>query len=73
MGSSTYTKRDLVWLLRLKASILWRRGELTAAGEFEKLTSALQERTLMEIVQSTQVEAGLDRHIGVSDRWRHSL
>jgi hypothetical protein len=73
MGSGAYTKQDLVWLLRLKASILKRDGQTVAAGEFEKLVSALQFRTMQDLIRTTQVEAGLPQNIGVISREQYSL
>jgi hypothetical protein len=69
MASSTYTKTDLVWMLQLRASILYKRGNREAADEFEKLVNYLQNRTLEDLIQTSQLENGLEKIIPRVHRW----
>jgi len=73
MASSTYTKTDLVWMLQLRASILHKRGNREAADEFEKLVNYLQNRTLEDLIQTSQLENGLEKIIPRVHRWMVQL
>jgi hypothetical protein len=73
MASSTYTKTDLVWMLQLRASILYKRGNREAADEFEKLVNYLQNRTLEDLIQTSQLENGLEKIIPRVHRWMVQL
>ena len=73
MTSSTYTKTDLVWMLQLRASLLRKRGDKVAAEEFEKLVNYLQNRTLEDLIRTSQLENGLDKNIPRVERWRVQL
>jgi hypothetical protein len=60
-------------MLQLRASLLRKRGDKVAAEEFEKLVNYLQNRTLEDLIRTSQLENGLDKNIPRVERWRVQL